>query len=142
MNISVQICHGIHVIVTIINLVFDRIEEHQIEIDELQILKSEDTVRVRGSPVKSKFQTPVKTAALAATDATKNFPDFQRKIWTLLGIKMTDSVRQKILKSCQRIIEEENLKEFEYSSESENDRFEVRNLPDQPFIEEIYSTDL
>ena len=55
---------------------------------------------------------------------------------------MTDSVRQKILKSCQRIIEEENLKEFEYSSESENDRFEVRNLPDQPFIEEIYSTDL
>ena len=30
--------------VTIINLVFDRIEEHQIEIDELKILKSEETV--------------------------------------------------------------------------------------------------
>ena len=84
----------------------------------------------------------MKTAALAAKDARKNFTDFQRKIWTLLGIKMTDSVRQKILKNCQRVIEEENLEEFEYSSESENDRFEVRNLPDQPFIEEIYSTDL
>ena len=89
--------------------------------------------------VKSPIQTPVRSAARITAEAMKEYPDFQRQIWSLLGIKMTDRVRQKILRNCQNVIEEENLKEFEYSSDSDNDRFDVRNLPDEPFAEEISS---
>ena len=90
----------------------------------------------------------------ATVHAMADQPQFLRRMMLLMGVRMTDDTREKILSKVQGVVEEEYMKDehFIEDSDLDYDKEYVRQLPDRvfarsgtvhkPYIEDVHCVDL